>query len=116
MPIVSKLIATTIDCPEPRKLAAFYQALTGWETTYEDEEYAAVAPQGDVHPGINFQRVEAYTAPGWPDQAHPQQFHLDFYAESDLDTAEAAALVLGATRPEQQPQPDRWRVLLDPAG
>ncbi len=117
MPIASKLIATTIDCPEPRKLAAFYQALTGWETTYEDEAYAAVAPQGDVHPGINFQRVESYTAPGWPDQAHPQQFHLDFYAESDLDTAEAAALVLGASLPEQQqPQPDRWRVLLDPAG
>jgi predicted enzyme related to lactoylglutathione lyase len=116
VPIVSKLIATTIDCPEPRKLAAFYQALTGWETTYEDDEYAAVAPKGDAHPGINFQRVEGYTAPAWPDQAHPQQFHLDFYAEADLDTAEAAALVLGATLAEHQPQPDRWRILLDPAG
>jgi predicted enzyme related to lactoylglutathione lyase len=114
--VVSKLIATTIDCPEPRKLAAFYQALTGWETTYEDEEYAAVAPRGDTQPSINFQRVEAYTAPGWPDQSHPQQFHLDFYADADLDTAEAAALVLGATVAEHQPQPDRWRVMLDPAG
>jgi hypothetical protein len=114
--VASKLIATTIDCPEPRKLAAFYQALTGWETTFEDEEYAAVAPKGDRYPGIGFQRVEPYTAPSWPDQAHPQQLHLDFYADADLDTAEAAPFVLGPPSPDPHPRPDRWRVMLDPAG
>src|ERR1051326_5885341 len=100
MPVASRLTAVTIDCPEPRKRAAFYQALTGWEKPYDEDEYAAVAPAGDAHPGLYFQRVEPYTAPVWPDQGHPQQFHLDFYAEGDLDTAEAAALVLGARRAE----------------
>ena len=116
MPVVTKLIATTIDCPEPRKLAAFYQALTGWALTYEDDEYAGLEPAGGAQPGVNFQRVEGYTAPQWPDQGAPQQFHLDFYTDEDLDTAEAAALVLGATTAPHQPQPDRWRVMLDPAG
>jgi hypothetical protein len=116
VPIVTKLIATTIDCPEPRKLADFYRQLTGWTVTYEDDDYAAVAPEGGAQPGLNFQRVDGYSAPKWPDQGAPQQFHLDFYTADDLDTAEAAALVLGATRAGHQPQPDRWRVMLDPVG
>jgi hypothetical protein len=34
----------------------------------------------------------------------------------DLDAAEKAALDAGATKAEHQPEPDRWRVFLDPAG
>ncbi|HWS37914.1 MAG TPA: VOC family protein, partial [Actinoplanes sp.] len=34
----------------------------------------------------------------------------------NLDAGETAILAIGATKPEHQPQPDRWRVLLDPAG
>lgn len=119
MPVVSQLIAAVVDCPEPRKLAAFYQALTGWAVTYEnDDEVVAIGPaRGDnTHPDISFQRVDGYTAPTWPGQDVPQQFHLDFYTDDDLDTAEAAALVLGATTAAHQPRPDRWRVMLDPAG
>jgi hypothetical protein len=41
--------------------------------------------------------------------------HLDL-AVDDLDEAEAEALRLGAHRAAEQPAPDRWRVLLDPAG
>jgi Glyoxalase-like domain len=33
-----------------------------------------------------------------------------------LDEAEAEAVRLGARLPDEQPSPDRWRVLLDPAG
>jgi hypothetical protein len=44
-----------------------------------------------------------------------KQFHLDL-AVDDLDEAERAALGVGATKAEHQPEPDRWRVLLDPAG
>lgn len=119
MPVVSQFIAAVIDCPEPRKLAAFYQALTGWAVTYEnDDEVVAIGPAGGdgAHPDISFQRVDGYTAPTWPGQQVPQQFHLDFYTDDDLDTAEAAALVLGATTAPHQPRPDRWRVMLDPAG
>ena len=53
--------------------------------------------------------------PTWPDGDRPKQMHLDVTV-SDLDEAEARAVGLGATTPTKQPQPDRWRVLLDPAG
>jgi hypothetical protein len=38
------------------------------------------------------------------------------FAREDLDVGEAEAVKLGAHRAEVQPRPDRWRVLLDPAG
>jgi Glyoxalase-like domain len=41
--------------------------------------------------------------------------HLDL-AVGELDAAEAVAVRLGARRADEQPQPGRWRVLLDPAG
>jgi hypothetical protein len=119
MPVVSQFIGAVIDCPEPRQLAAFYQALTGWAVTYEnDDEIVALGPTSDdyTHPGISFQRVGDYTAPDWPGQELPQQFHLDFYTDDELDIAEAAALVLGATKAAHQPQPELWRVMLDPVG
>jgi hypothetical protein len=41
--------------------------------------------------------------------------HLDLAVEN-VDEAEAEAVHLGAIRATDQPAPDRWRVLLDPAG
>jgi hypothetical protein len=35
---------------------------------------------------------------------------------SDLDGQEARMLALGATKADVQPNPDNWRVLVDPAG
>lgn len=116
MPLATKLIATAIDCPDPRRLAAFYQALTGWKITYEADDFAAVSPPQEGQPGLEFQRVEDYAAPQWPGQDRPQQFHLDFYTDEELDAAQSAAEALGAGAARSQPQPDRWRVLLDPAG
>ena len=44
-----------------------------------------------------------------------QQMHLDI-AVTDLPAAVAAAVELGAVEAAHQPEPDVWRVLLDPAG
>lgn len=115
MAVVSKLACTTIDCPDPGKLADFYQALTGWEKTYDEADGASVDSKDGAH-SLYFEPVEGYTAPAWPGQEQPQQFHLDFIADGDLDSAEAAAVALGATRAAHQPNPARWRVMLDPAG
>jgi hypothetical protein len=60
-------------------------------------------------------QVEDYQAPSWPDVGTPKQIHLDL-AVDDLDQAEAEAVRPGARRAAEQPAPDRWRVLLDPAG
>ena len=64
MPVVSQYIATVVDCPDPRRLAAFYQALTGWVVTYEnDDEVVAIGPGDGRFPDISFQRVDGYTPP-----------------------------------------------------
>ena len=56
-----------------------------------------------------------HSGPGWPQESTPKRYHLDFYVD-DLDSAEAQCVELGATRPAHQPNPERWRVLLDPSG
>jgi hypothetical protein len=59
--------------------------------------------------------VPDYKAPTWPGSDIPKQIHLDL-AVDDLEASTTAALELGATLSPAQPHPDRWRVLLDPAG
>ena len=59
--------------------------------------------------------VADYVAPTWPSNDVPKQLHLDL-AVTDLDVAVAEAERLGALPATVQPAPDRWRVLLDPAG
>ena len=60
-------------------------------------------------------RVPDYVPPTWPDGPIPKQMHLDLSVD-DLEEAEARALRLGAREADAQPAPERWRVLLDPAG
>lgn len=112
MPIADfSLVA--LDCPDPRALAAFYVQIIGGAI----EE----SPSGEwVHlrtgtgVDLGFQRVPHYESPEWPDGA-PQQAHLDF-AVPDLDDAERQVLAVGARKTDVQPEPDEWRVLLDPVG
>lgn len=101
-----------LDCPDPKALATFYAALLDW-TVKDDGDWAEAVGAG---PGelLNFQQVEGFTAPQWPGQDVPQQFHLDVFVD-DLDAAEAATLGLGATKSEHQPGTS-FRVFLDPAG
>ncbi|MFE2519693.1 VOC family protein [Streptomyces mirabilis] len=114
MPPQMKLTAITLDCADPETLAAFYQQATGLELhPRSNGDFAGVTREDGL--AIGFQRVDDYQAPRWPDQAAPQQSHLDF-AVDDLDEAEALLLQLGATKPEYQPGGDRWRVFADPAG
>ncbi len=113
---VARFQLCAIDCPDPRALAAFYSAITGWPETTPHEDYpewVQLAAEGGVT--IAFQKVEGYRAPQWPGQEHPQQLHLDFTVP-DLDAGEAAVLALGAVKHETQPSPDAFRVFLDPAG
>jgi predicted enzyme related to lactoylglutathione lyase len=106
------LIMVNIDCPEPPALAAFYSEVLGWEVTHTQAEYAMIS---DGSTSIGFGQIEDYAAPTWPEGPVGKQFHLDFYVD-DLADAEQRALKLGATRPDFQPAPDRYVVLLDPAG
>jgi hypothetical protein len=59
----AKLLAVTIDCAEPRKLAEFYHQVTGLPITYAEDEYAAV---GDGTTNIYFGRVPDRKPVTWP--------------------------------------------------
>jgi predicted enzyme related to lactoylglutathione lyase len=106
------LAMINLDAADPAALATFYSAVLGWEVLHSSAEYAMI---GDGPTKIGFGRVPDYAGPGWPVEAAPKRYHLDLYVD-DLDKAEEQALALGATKPAEQADPDRFRVLLDPAG
>jgi hypothetical protein len=64
---------------------------------------------------LAFQLAPDHQPPRWPSADEPQQAHVDFDVD-DLDVGEAAILALGAIKAEVQPEPDSFRVYLDPAG
>lgn len=109
---IARIPVTVLDCPDPQRLAAFYSAVLDWPIDENDPEWSSI--RADYGDSIQFQRVGDYTAPQWPGQQVPQQFHLDLEVD-DLDASERAVLELGATKTEHQPG-STFRVFLDPAG
>jgi len=112
-PAVGRLGGLTIDSARPAELGAFYAALFGVEIRYQAPEYAGMQLPNGVW--LLVQGAPDHVPPRWQDAAAPQQLHLDV-AVDDLEAGVAAALELGATLAEPQPQPERWRVLIDPSG
>ncbi|MBG0563967.1 VOC family protein [Actinoplanes aureus] len=113
MSALARYAGFSLDCADPAALAAFYGKLLDLEISYTSDEFVFLGEMGPN--GLGFAKVDKYVPPTWPSPDVPKQSHLEFSVD-DLDAAEAAVLGIGATKPEFQPQPDRWRVLLDPAG
>ena len=113
MPAIAKLSLVSLDCPDPRQLAEFYAGITGWEVDRDDGEWVQLRSDGGAT--LAFQRAPDHLPPVWPTADHPQQAHLDFDVD-DLDAGERAVIGLGARKADVQPEPDSFRVLLDPAG
>ena len=105
------VMGVMLDCPDSKELSSFYSELLGKPVTYDGDGAAMIGNEGEQP--VLFQQVESYTAPSWPDPAHPQQVHLDVLVD-DVEPAEKAALAIGATR--LSGQGDNWRVYADPAG
>jgi hypothetical protein len=102
MSLQMKLFAITLDFPDPPALAALCQQATGLEKhPKSDADFAGV--NGEHGLFIGLQRVDGYQAPGRPDQIVPQQLHICFKVDEDLDEAEARLLELGAGKPDHQP-------------
>ncbi len=104
-----------IDCQDPAALCEFYRGLVGGEIVPESQADDWIRLRTPSGCDLGFQKVPDYRAPGWPDGDPPQQIHLDFDVP-DLDEGEQRVLALGATKTTTQPEPDQWRVFLDPAG
>ncbi|KJK50255.1 glyoxalase [Lentzea aerocolonigenes] len=106
----AQLTTIVLDCADPRQLAEFYRAVTGWEVTASGEEYAYLG-NGGIQ--LAFVKVEGYEPPTWPSPA--KQAHLDFQVD-DVELEVKRLESLGATKPEFQPGGDDWTVLADPQG
>ncbi|MEV0583628.1 VOC family protein [Nonomuraea sp. NPDC050310] len=104
------LFAVTFDTPSAAGSARFYSALLGMEVTYDGPEGLLISGYGKR---LMFQEVAGYTAPRWPDPAHPQQAHLDILVD-DLEAGHALALELGATLLDGDS--DQFRTFADPVG
>jgi hypothetical protein len=112
MTAIARLAAIALDTDDPAALAAFYWDLLDIEIVWESEDFVALKGAGVL---VTIQRVAEHKPPDWPTGPAPKQMHLDL-AVDDLEQAESAALAIGARKAENQPSPDKWRVLLDPAG
>jgi catechol 2,3-dioxygenase-like lactoylglutathione lyase family enzyme len=104
-----------LEAPDAGALARFYAEVLGWSIVTEEPGWVTIAPPGTVS-YIAFNSSREYVRPVWPPADGQQQMmmHLDVEVD-DLDVAVAAALELGATVAEFQPQ-EAVRVMLDPAG
>jgi catechol 2,3-dioxygenase-like lactoylglutathione lyase family enzyme len=115
MSAIAKLTVFALDCRDPHALAEFYMGITGWELDHVGDEGGWVELRSDVGATLAFQLAPDHEPPVWPSADHPQQGHLDFEVD-DLDAGEAAVIAIGARKAEVQPEPDEFRVFLDPAG
>jgi hypothetical protein len=111
---VARLASISLDCADAVVLAAFYASLLGMSQAFaaEDGHFVALS-DGSMY--LSFVRTDDYAPPNWPETGQLQQMHLDL-AVHDLEVSVGAAVALGARIAEHQPNPDGWRVMIDPAG
>lgn len=106
--MIGRLHHVVLDGPDPAALAGFYSELLGWPITYQGEDWVVVSTS-DAASGLAFQLAPNHRPPSWPDDALPQQLHLDVMVE-DVAAASASVIALGA-----RPLADGG-VFADPAG
>jgi predicted enzyme related to lactoylglutathione lyase len=102
------LSEVVIDCHDPDRLAAFWQAMVGGDIVDQDGEWVAVVPDRGIVIGL--QRVPE-------GKVAKNRVHLDVQVD-DLEVAAHAAVALGATRRggvHADPL-GRFVVMLDPEG
>ncbi len=109
---VAHRVFVSLDCAEPAPLAEFWAAMLGGDVAFTTATAVGVRTDAMWLAAI---RVPDYRPPTWPGGDVPKQMHLDL-GVTDLEAAVAEAQRLGARLAPHQPSPDRWRVLLDPAG
>ena len=115
MPPSIRVRAIVLDCPDPLALSGFYAALLGWPPDPEPSEdnYWAELSNPDCSVKIEFQRVDSYQPPTWPDGERPQMLHIDLRV-TDLDAEHERALRIGAQLLSDESRD--FRVYADPSG
>ena len=101
-----------LDCADPLALGEFWAAMLGGDAITVSDDIVAVRTPWVWLTAL---RVDDHRPPSWPAGDVPKQIHLDL-AVADLNAAAVDAERLGARTVADQPAPDRWLVLTDPAG
>ncbi|MEV7509159.1 VOC family protein [Streptomyces sp. NPDC091201] len=112
--MIGHLYSVVVDCPDPDELARFYESLLSLTRQADTGTYVVLQNAAGT-PVLTLQRVEDFRAPRWPDPARPPQQHLDVMV-TNLDTAEAQVLALGAKLLDGSDKPIGYRVYEDPVG
>lgn len=116
----TRWVGVVIDCADAGPVARFYQRLLGFEMDdFAPPHWAQLWDRaGGVH--LNIQGVDRYERPTWPERSGQQAKMLHFEVEvDDLEAAIAATIEAGGTEAPWQPpdrNPERIRIMLDPAG
>ena len=74
--------SVVLDTDDPPRLAEFYTALLGWQIESTEDDWITIGDGSGAQ--IDFQLALNHKPPTWPDNAVPQQFHLDLGVD-DLD-------------------------------
>ena len=85
-----------LDTDDPPRLAEFYTALLGWRIESTEEDWITIGDGAGAR--MDFQLALNHKPPTWPDNAVPQQSHLDLDVD-DLDQAASYAESIGAAAP-----------------
>ncbi|HZL74055.1 MAG TPA: VOC family protein, partial [Propionibacteriaceae bacterium] len=107
------LASVVLDTDDPPRLAEFYTTLLGWQVEETEDDWITIG--GDSGAKIAFQLALNHKPPTWPDNAVPQQFHLDLRVDN-LDAAATYAESIGAQRAASGDHSPNWIVFLDPSG
>jgi catechol 2,3-dioxygenase-like lactoylglutathione lyase family enzyme len=102
-----------LDTDDPPRLAEFYTDLLGWQVEESDDDWITIGGESDAR--IAFQLALNHKPPTWPDNAVPQQLHLDLEVD-DLDQAAEYAEAIGARRAANGDHSPDYIVFLDPSG
>jgi catechol 2,3-dioxygenase-like lactoylglutathione lyase family enzyme len=110
--MIGSLHSLVIDCPDPRRLAPFYEALLGLSRVADENSWVTLAGRGHR---LDLQASTEQRPATWGRDSIPQQMHLDVLV-ADLDQAERDVIALGAALLEGSDKPIGYRVYADPAG
>ncbi|NNG40908.1 VOC family protein [Flexivirga sp. ID2601S] len=111
---VGTLASVSVQCADTNALADFYRELLGGTEFFRTPDDAVIVTDvGGVY--LTAMRVDDYRRPTWPAPGEAGIIHIDIAVE-ELAGPVARAVALGAVEADNQPQPELFRVLLDPAG
>ena len=107
-----RLGSIALDCADTAELSSFWADLLGGEIAFSSDEFAAVRTD---RIWLAATQVEGHTPPTWPDGRVPSR-SISTWPSTTSPRPSSGRCPWAPSVPRPQPAPDRYLVLLDPAG